>query len=554
MRTACYARFSSDLQRETSLEDQIRVCREQASAEGWPWQDDQVYTDAGISGASLEGRRGLQALLQAAEAQPRPFDVLLVDDSSRVSRDLADALRVMQRLRFAGVRVLYVAQHIDSASEQAETLVAVHGLVDGLYLREMAHKIRRGLAGQVERGFSTGGRRFGYRTVAVPDGSGQLDADGAPRVAGRRLVIVEEEAATIREVFGWYIAGTGVPTIVRRLNEAGRSAPRGAVSWTYGAVQRLLRNERYIGRLIWGQRRFERRPGTRRLVARAVPRHQWRVLEQPELRIIAEDVWAAAQARQAQVAAMATRQPGTSLMAGRNGALHSRHLFTGFMRCGLCGGAITVVSGGSGSPRYGCQRHSKNGQTACANRLTIRATVADAALLEGLQAELLRPQTLAYVSAAVSEALNALADAKPQERVTTRQQRDTVHAKLLNLVAAVEAGGASPVLLAAVAAREAELATLEARLVTLESPDTHSPMAVIPTWVRQQLEDAVSVLSDSSERTKLQFQRLGVSFTVSPVFEPGQRPFLRAVGAGDFELLAFSHHALLTTTQQSPLR
>src|SRR5688572_5704573 len=96
MRTAAYARFSSDLQRETSIEDQLRSCREYADLRGWIWQDTYVFTDAGISGASIEGRAGLQALLTAAAQRPQPFDVLLVDDSSRVSRDLADALRIVQ--------------------------------------------------------------------------------------------------------------------------------------------------------------------------------------------------------------------------------------------------------------------------------------------------------------------------------------------------------------------------------------------------------------------------------------------------------------------------
>jgi site-specific DNA recombinase len=130
MRTACYARFSSELQRDTSLEDQIRGCREYADRQGWTWQDSQVFTDAAVSGVSLDGRVGLQGLMMASAAVPVPFDVLLVDDSSRVARDLPDALRILQRLKFAGVRVVYISQGIDSASEQAETLVAVHGLAD----------------------------------------------------------------------------------------------------------------------------------------------------------------------------------------------------------------------------------------------------------------------------------------------------------------------------------------------------------------------------------------------------------------------------------------
>src|SRR5262249_4764494 len=195
------------------------------------------------SGASIEGRTGLQALLTAAASSPPPFDVVFVDDSSRVARDLADALRVLQRLRFAGVRVIYISQGIDSASEQAETLIAVHGLVDGLYLREMAAKTKRGLAGQLERGFSTGGAQYGYRTVPVLDPSGRTESDGRQALLGKRLEVNEAEAAVIRRIFEWYASGMGIPTIVQRLNAAGTRGPRGA-TWKFGAVRRLIQNER----------------------------------------------------------------------------------------------------------------------------------------------------------------------------------------------------------------------------------------------------------------------------------------------------------------------
>src|SRR5687767_4948466 len=125
MRTACYARFSSDLQRDTSIEDQIRECREYANRHGWQWQAAHIYSDKAVSGSSTEGRTELQALLAAALAKPRPFDALLVHDTSRVGRDLPDALRFLQQLTFAGVRVVCISQGLDSASPQAETLFAV---------------------------------------------------------------------------------------------------------------------------------------------------------------------------------------------------------------------------------------------------------------------------------------------------------------------------------------------------------------------------------------------------------------------------------------------
>ena len=253
MRTACYARFSSDLQRQTSLEDQVGNCREHAQRHGWEWQDAHVYSDAGISGASIDGRPGLQALITAATHAQRPFDILLVDDSSRVSRDLADALRIVQGLKFAGVRVVYISQGIDSDSEQHETLIAVHGLVDGLYLREMAAKIKRGIKGQLARGYATGGRTYGYRSVGVPD------PNHRGRMIGCQLEIDPAEASTIRVVFQWYAEGISVPNIITRLAHEGCPAPRGG-TWRVGAIQRILRNSKYLGRLIWGGRRWHAGP------------------------------------------------------------------------------------------------------------------------------------------------------------------------------------------------------------------------------------------------------------------------------------------------------
>lgn len=110
VRTACYARYSSDLQRETSLDDQINVARGYAARHRWTFLDDHIYTDPAVSGASLEGRLGIKRLLNAAASTPRPFDLLLVDDSSRVARDLRDALHVLRTLKFCGIRTIYISQ------------------------------------------------------------------------------------------------------------------------------------------------------------------------------------------------------------------------------------------------------------------------------------------------------------------------------------------------------------------------------------------------------------------------------------------------------------
>ena len=91
-RCAIYARYSSDLQRESSIEDQIRRCREYALGRGWAVIEDLVVGDKAITAASVVGRDGLQQLVRAAKAPSRLFDCLLIDDRSRLARDLSDAL------------------------------------------------------------------------------------------------------------------------------------------------------------------------------------------------------------------------------------------------------------------------------------------------------------------------------------------------------------------------------------------------------------------------------------------------------------------------------
>src|SRR3989442_1758122 len=142
LRTAVYARYSSDRQSPASIQDQLRKCREFAEQREWEFQDDHVYTDQALSGAGAD-RPGLVKLLEAAGRLPRPFDVVLLDDTSRLSRNIGYIASAFERLTFAGVRIIAVSQGIDSHNEQADVLMTVHSLVDSLYIKELAKKTHR---------------------------------------------------------------------------------------------------------------------------------------------------------------------------------------------------------------------------------------------------------------------------------------------------------------------------------------------------------------------------------------------------------------------------
>jgi len=94
IRCAIYARYSSDQQRPESIADQIRHCRQEAARQPeWLILEDHIYADEAVSGASVEGRSGLMRLVQTALQTPRLFDLVLVDDTSRLARDVVDAVR-----------------------------------------------------------------------------------------------------------------------------------------------------------------------------------------------------------------------------------------------------------------------------------------------------------------------------------------------------------------------------------------------------------------------------------------------------------------------------
>lgn len=212
LRCAVYARYSSDRQSPSSIVDQVRKCREYAERQGWQVLDQCIYIDEAVSGTSTE-RAGLQRMLSASESPSRPFDAILVDDTSRLSRKLADTLNLYERLSFAGIRLVAVSQGVDSASPQAELLLGVHGLIDAVYWRELGQKTHRGMEGKALKGMATGGRCFGYRTVRGEDG-------------GAVLRVKETEAAIVRQVFELYASGLSLKRITRKLNSQGVRSPR----------------------------------------------------------------------------------------------------------------------------------------------------------------------------------------------------------------------------------------------------------------------------------------------------------------------------------------
>ncbi len=98
MKCSIYARYSSDMQREESIQDQIRKCKKFAKRKGWNVLEDHIYSDEAKSGASINGRTAFQKMVDVACQKPKPFDYILVDDTKRFARDVITLKQIHKKV------------------------------------------------------------------------------------------------------------------------------------------------------------------------------------------------------------------------------------------------------------------------------------------------------------------------------------------------------------------------------------------------------------------------------------------------------------------------
>ncbi len=357
-RIAIYARYSSDHQRDASIEDQVRVCREKADKEGWTVT--QVYTDHAVSGASLI-RPGVQMLLQ--DAQAGKFDLILSEALDRLSRDQADIASIRKRLQFVGIGMVTLAE-----GEINELHIGLKGTMNALFLKDLADKTRRGQRGRVEAGKSGGGLPYGYDVEEL----GQFKINAC-------------EAQIVVRIFEEYAAGLPPKKIAARLNAEhvpNRSGKGWSASTINGNRQRgtgILNNDLYVGRRIWNRTRKMKDPDTGVRLSRPNPPEMWVINEVPELRILPQELWDKAKARQKDL--NERERPFWTKQRPVN-------LFSFLLKCGDCGGGYSKIS----LTNYGCSNARNKGEAVCGNRRTVNQTDLEYTILTTIRSRLMEPE------------------------------------------------------------------------------------------------------------------------------------------------------------------
>ena len=222
---AIYARYSDGPQQtEQSIEGQVHDCEEYAKANGI--QIAAIYADRHISGRSTAGRTEFLRMLD--DARHGCFETVIVWKIDRFGRNRQDIALAKMQLKKAGVTLKYAVESVPDGPEGIILESVLEGLAE-YYSADLSQKVKRGLRENIAKGISTGMVPLGYK----------LDAD-------RHIIVDEEKADAVREVFRMHIDGSTKIQISKMLAERGIYS-RNGTPYSTNAIFRMLRNKRYIG-------------------------------------------------------------------------------------------------------------------------------------------------------------------------------------------------------------------------------------------------------------------------------------------------------------------
>ena len=390
IRAATYTRFSSDNQKEKSIEDQLRNCHEKAEAEGWSVVKD--YNDMAMSG-KLKDRPGFQQLMQ--DAKVGRFEILIIDDLSRLTRGI-DAATLVEQLKYQGVRLVTVSDGIDSNNKSAKLEVGLKGMMNNIFLDDMKEKVHRGQMGNALSGKNTGGKSYGYKLVPVFSDT-ETDVYGRPAIAYSDMEVDPEQAKTINQIFDWVIDQRPYKWIANELNRLNVPTVHKG-NWTTSTIcgnskdphSGILNNPIYIGKKYWNRTEQIHDPDTGKSKSRFRDESEWVISERPDLRIISEEKWIKVkkeQERRKQKTAQKTKETGRK--SSRTGA-GPKFLLSGLLKCSECGGNYITVGAGV----YGCGNSHRAGESVCGNKEKIKRSEIETAITDILKKGLFNPDVV----------------------------------------------------------------------------------------------------------------------------------------------------------------
>lgn len=239
-RVVIYARVSSDRQDvDLSISAQLKALREYATRNGYFVVKE--FVDEAESGRST-ARPSFREMISLARTKQAPFEMILVWKLSRFARNREDSIIYKSLLRKQGIQVVSINEPIED-TPTGRLMEGIIEVIDEFYSSNLGQDITRGQRENAARGFFNGSRPpFGYTRKKIKDG----DKERNSLEPDPNLVPI------IKRIFNEIVNEKGLKEIAKGLNKDGVPAPAGG-KWGRQRLHKILTNEAYTGRLIWGK-------------------------------------------------------------------------------------------------------------------------------------------------------------------------------------------------------------------------------------------------------------------------------------------------------------
>lgn len=421
-----------------------------------------LYTDDGYTGTDFD-RPDFRRMMHDLRAGI--VNCVIVKDLSRLGRNYVKVGEYLEHtFPLLNVRFIALSERIDSVADprSADSLIVpFRNILNDEYAHDISNKVRASLDLKRRQGKFIGSfASYGYRKDPNDHS---------------RLLIDETAAAIVRDIFDWFISGTSVLGIAKRLNEQGVPNPsaykrqqgmnyRHPTSdrlddlWPDSSVRRILRNPLYTGTMVQGKNRMK---SYKLHISEAVPEDEWITVEQTHEAIIPGELFDKAQALFERDTRTAPTQPQV-------------YLFSGFLRCADCGKAMnrkTISQPYRNYYYYICSTFKKQHSGACTKH-TIRSDRLEQAVLETLRSQIALAVEMDELIAEInrSGACSRSADHLQTERAQLTVERERIEQMKLSLYPDWKAGDISREEYHRLKEQfEQQQARLDTRLATLQS-------------------------------------------------------------------------------------
>ncbi|MBQ7370445.1 MAG: recombinase family protein [Blautia sp.] len=232
LRVGCYCRVSTDLAaQESSFASQQSYYKALISEHpGWILQD--IYADEGISGTGTEKRSEFKRMI--ADCEEGKLDLIITKSISRWARNTVDSIQFIRKLKALGISVIFQKENINTMDASGEVLLTI--------LASLAQQESESISKNVSMGI-----RMGFKQGKFLVNHNQFL--GYTRIDGQ-LMIVPEQAVTVRRIFREYLDGSSPSVIAKGLEEDGARTGTGKTKWYESGVRVILENEKYKGDVL----------------------------------------------------------------------------------------------------------------------------------------------------------------------------------------------------------------------------------------------------------------------------------------------------------------